>query len=149
MNGLKIFGHPAHPALVHFPIALWTVSLLWDGIGLAAGQPLWWAMSYWSLALGLGFALPAMAAGYWDYFTIDVSAPAYRTALRHALVMSGAAGTFIISLIARGEALPPEGARLILALAASSVGVALLAWGGWLGGTLVYRFGVGRDEGRP
>jgi uncharacterized membrane protein len=144
--GLKLFGHPVHPALVHFPVALWSISLLWDGVGLILGDPLWWAMSYWSLALGVGFALPAMAAGYWDYFTIEVTAPAHPTALRHAVVMGGAASLFLVSLIARGDAQPPEGAPLIVSLVSSVVGVALLAWGGWLGGTLVYRFGVGRDD---
>lgn len=148
-GGLRIFGHPVHPVLVHFPIALWSASLLWDAIGLVRGEALWWSMSYWTIALGLGFSLPAMVAGFWDYASVDEHAPAHRPATWHMLVMSGAAVAFLLSLLVRNASAAPEGTNLTLALAASALGFGLLAWGGWLGGTLVYRHGVGAEHIGP
>jgi len=60
----RFAGHPLHPALVHFPIALWMAAVLWDLVGWwQSSDPLWWQMSYWCLALGLAAALPAIATG--------------------------------------------------------------------------------------
>lgn len=34
MNGLKILGHPLHPAIVHFPVASWTAVVVTDILSL-------------------------------------------------------------------------------------------------------------------
>lgn len=31
-RGLRMFGHPLHVMLIHFPIALWSVSLVADAV---------------------------------------------------------------------------------------------------------------------
>jgi uncharacterized membrane protein len=48
----RIAGHPLHPALVHFPIALWSATWVWDVLGastrLAGGRRAtgaWWRAS--------------------------------------------------------------------------------------------------------
>jgi uncharacterized membrane protein len=144
-KGLRLAGHPLHPMLVHLPIGLWSAALLWDVIGLWRGEPLWWAMSYWSIALGLGVALLAMTAGVADYATVPQGTPAYRYGAWHAAFMSGAALTFLGNLLLRGGTNPPAGSQAWAAVGLSAAGVLMLAIGGWLGGALVYRFGVGRD----
>lgn len=138
---LRIASHPIHPALVHFPVALWPVSLLWDIVGLWRGDPLWWQLSFWCLALGLIAALPAIAAGFMDYTSLPNDHPALGTANAHMLIMASATIAFLVSLLVRGGP-----AATTLAIGFSALGTALLVAGGWLGGTLVYRHGVGRVE---
>lgn len=138
---LRIAGHPIHPVLVHFPVALWPVSLLGDIVGLWRGDPLWWQLSFWCLALGLIAALPTIAAGFIDYAWLPNDHPALGTANAHMLLMSSATIAFLVSLLVRGGP-----AATTLAIAFSALGITLLVAGGWLGGTLVYRHGVGRVE---
>lgn len=143
---LRIAGHPIHPALVHFPVALWPTSLLGDVVGLWGGDPLWWQLSFWCLALGLIAALPAIAAGLLDYASLPNDHPALGTANAHLLIMSGATTVFLVSLLVRaGPAAAPPPSSMV-ALSFSLVGMALLLVGAWLGGALVYRHGVGRIE---
>ncbi len=146
---LRIAGHPAHPALVHFPVALWPTSLLWDLVGLWRGDPLWWQLSFWCLALGLIAALPAIAAGFVDYISLPNDNLVLGTANAHLSIMAGATIVFLVSLLLRGSPAAVDPSPPLLAVLLSAVGTVLLLVGGWLGGTLVYRYGVGRADGSP
>lgn len=136
--------HPIHPMLVHFPIALWPASLLWDAVGWSQGGAVWWQMSYSCLALGGAMAGFAMIAGFWDYLRLPPEAAAFSTATAHMLTMLMATSAFVGSLVVRavsGQASPPS----LLAVGLSLIGLVFLIAGGWLGGTLVYRYGIGRE----
>jgi len=136
-------GHPIHPALVHFPFGLLFSSVLVD---LAHWAGLWPEARFaaWLMAGGLATALLAMAAGLYDFRRLtDVQVP---YALQHTLAMATAWLGFAVALYLRrgvlaGAAEPPT-ASVVLALASAVV----LAWGGWLGGELVYRHGAGRID---
>ena len=141
--GLRIAGHPVHPALVHFPVALWPASLLWDVVGLWGKGAIWWELSFWCLALGLGAALLAIVSGFLDYAALPKDHPAFGTVNAHLLVMMGATTLFLASLLIRGQSTAAPAALPMLALGCSALGTVFLVIGGWLGGTLVYRHGVG------
>jgi uncharacterized membrane protein len=141
----RIAGHPLHPALVHFPVALWSVTWAWDVLGAWTGSEVWWQTGFWCLVAGTIMALPAAVAGAMDFAALGERHPAERTALRHMMLMGTALAVFIAALVVRAGPLPPAGWRLYAALALSSVGLALLAIGGWYGGRLVYQHGLGRD----
>src|SRR5207244_10698927 len=66
-KGLRLFGHPLHMMLVHFPIALWSVSLLGDVAWLWRGERLWAEMAFWSIGAGLALAVPTAVNGFVDY----------------------------------------------------------------------------------
>jgi uncharacterized membrane protein len=132
-------GHPLHPALVHFPVALWTVSLAADGAALATGTAFWVSAAWWCLVSGLGGAALAATAGLVDYSLLPTKHPAFRTATAHMLTMSFSALCFLVSALLRGG---PGSAAEFSALVCSGVGFLALVVGGLLGGTLVYRFGV-------
>jgi uncharacterized membrane protein len=144
----QIAGHPLHPALVHFPVGLWLAAVLWDLVGWwKSPGPLWWQMSYWCLALGLVAALPTIATGVLEFLAIEPGDAAIDTATMHMMAMLSAAAIFGASWVLRakaGAATAPTGWALALAF----VGAAVLAVGGWLGGTLVYRHGIGRERER-
>lgn len=144
----RIAGHPLHPALVHFPIGLWLAAVLWDLVGWwRPSDPLWWQMSYWCLALGLAAALPAIATGLLEFFAIPAGEPAIDAATAHMMAMVSATAIFGASWVVRaktGAAVAPTTWALSLAF----IGAAVLVAGGWLGGTLVYRHGIGREDDR-
>ncbi len=138
MRGLRVLGHPLHPAVVHFPVALWTASLAADGVLIATGTPFWGALAWWSLVAGLAMAALAAVAGFVDYSLLSPKDPAF-TATAHMLTMSVSAAFFLASAVLRGG---PDSAAGSGALVCSGFGFLALMAGGWLGGTLVYHFGV-------
>jgi uncharacterized membrane protein len=129
---------------VHFPVALWTTSVVWDALGLWLGAASWWTLSYWSLAAGLAIALPAVASGFAEFLRIPKDDPAEKTAIRHMYAMSGATILFLGSLLLHRPAGAPQ--PLLPALAASLAGLVLLTAGGVLAARLVYGYGVGMQR---
>ncbi|HET9532202.1 MAG TPA: DUF2231 domain-containing protein, partial [Blastocatellia bacterium] len=127
-------------------MALLGTSLVWDVIGIWRAEPLWWAISYWNVVLGLALAVVAATAGAVDYAAIEQDHPALATGIRHMLYMLGAIGVYTISLVVRGGTAPPTGTSRIAVLFIEGVGLVLLSVGGWYGGHLVFRYGIGRDE---
>src|SRR4051812_17437828 len=107
-QGLRLIGHPLHPMLSDLPIALLGTTPLWDVLGLFRGESIWWALSFWNLALGLVAALLADLAGLVDYAAIPERDPAVGPATWHMLAMSGAGGLYLVGLILRGGPGPPS-----------------------------------------
>lgn len=140
---LQIAGHPLHPALVHFPVALWFTAVFWDLMGWWRPDPLWWQMAYWCLALGLVVSVPVLITGFLDYLQLEPRTAGIDAATNHMMAMLCTTAAFGTSWMLRalaGAAAAPS----VWALVAAVVGALLLGIGGWLGGTLVYRHGIGR-----
>ena len=146
-KGLRVFGHPLHAVLSDFPVPLLGTSLLWDAVAVWRGEPVWWSISFWNVALGLATAAVAACAGAVDYAAIPQGDPALRTATRHMLLMLCAVSPYVLSLVVRGGASAPRGASLWAVFALEGLGLLLLSAGGWYGGHLVFHHGVGRDDG--
>lgn len=146
-------NHPLHPALVHFPIACWSLATLADIASLWLGQPAWWLAGV-LMAIGTLAALAAMGAGLFELVKIDEASPALRLAHFHVLAAMAAWLAYAASLFLRLD-LPMDGTTPLaapgpLAISLSVAGFGCLAVAGWLGGTLVYGHGVGvrRDPDR-
>ncbi len=146
MKGLKLFGHPLHPAVVHFPVAGWTAAVVTDVLFVALRDPLWWSLSFWLLVVGTVTALGAMTAGFIDLVALSADSTAQRRALRHLYFMSTAWSIYAVDLLLRFLA-APGGPTPLLAwacLAASILGFAALFAGTHVGAQLVYDLGVGQ-----
>jgi uncharacterized membrane protein len=133
--------HPLHPALVHFPIACWSLATLSDFAGLWFGEHAWqWSAGL--LAVGCLMALAAMTAGLMELARVP-DGPALRDTYWHMGIMLSAFALFTSRLLIGQDhlrPLPPD----TLMLALDALGFAALAIGGWLGGRLVYGHGIGR-----
>lgn len=132
--------HPLHPALVHFPIACWTLAVAADFAGLWLGESAW----RWSgglLAVGCTMALAAVLAGLLELSRVAEGA-AMRDAYLHMAAMLVALTLFSLRLLLRLDQLQPLAPNTV-SLLLDLGGFAALALGGWLGGRLVYRHGVG------
>jgi uncharacterized membrane protein len=136
-------AHPIHTAFVHFPIALLGTSLAFDLLGLARDEALWWAIAYWNIALGLAVSVITAVTGLIDSTRVPQDSPAAAIVTRHLLVMLAALACYGAALAVRPVAQEPAATALLATLALEGIGLALLLLGGFLGGELVYRHGVG------
>jgi uncharacterized membrane protein len=134
-------SHPLHPALVHFPIAGWSLATAADIASLWLGEPAW-RFAAISMSAGCVVALATMAAGLWEFAKLRDGNPALPTANRHMLFALAAFCAYAASLLLRYDQHALH-APAMPALAASIVGFVLLGVTGWLGGKLVYAHGVG------
>jgi len=145
MRGLRVLGHPLHAVLSDVPVGLLGTSLLWDAVGVWRGEPVWWAVSFWCIALGLAAALVTATAGFVDYAAIGQNDPALAVATRHMLFALAALAPYGISLAVRGGPVPPSGGRAAGVLLLDGLGLLVLSVAGWYGGHLVFHHGVGTD----
>ncbi|WP_237535139.1 Rieske (2Fe-2S) protein [Streptomyces sp. SID3343] len=131
LHGVPI-GHPLHPMLVQVPIGTWISASLLDVVprtGIASGV---------LIAVGLGAAVPAAAAGALDW--AQTHEQQQRVGLVHATCNIVGVGLYSASLIARLRRRPLRGRALALA------GLATVSAGGLLGGHLAYRQAVGANH---
>jgi len=137
--------HPLHPAVVHFPIACWSLAVAADFAGLWLGETAW----RWSgglLAVGCGMAFVAMLAGLIELPHVPEGS-AMRIAYHHMGIMLIAFTLFCARLLLRLEdlrPLEPNATSLLL----DACGFICLAVGSWLGGRLVYHHGAGQSRTR-
>ncbi|MCU1311091.1 MAG: Rieske (2Fe-2S) oxidoreductase [Candidatus Angelobacter sp.] len=141
---VHIQSHPLHPILVAFPLALWSVSLIFDLLGLALHNPTLWAAGFYAIIAGTVGAAFAALPGIIDWLTIvPPQSSAKKTGFIHGTVNSLVVILFIVEAVRRGAAVtPPDRASVLI----SVLGVLLLGYSGWLGGTLVYRNQIGVDH---
>lgn len=133
--------HPLHPAVVHFPVACWSLATFADIASLWLGQPAWWLAGV-LMVIGTLAALAAMATGLIEFVRIEAGSPALRDANRHMLLVMAAWMLYATSLFLRLQdmALAAPGAA---ALATSIAGFLCLGAAGWMGGKLVYQHRIG------
>ena len=139
----SINGHPIHPMLIPFPIALWVFSLVADLIYLWRGNPVWrdW-IAFYALLAGIIGAVAAAVFGIVDWLAIK-DREVKKIANWHARLNVIALLIFAASFYLRTAG----GARLVggsytIPLVLSVAGVILITVSGYLGGELVFRHGV-------
>lgn len=133
--------HPLHPALVHFPVACWTLATIADFASLWLGK-LAWQWSGGLLIVGCTMALVAMIAGLMELPRVP-DGVALRDTYLHMGVMLAAFSFFIVRLLVGLDSMQFQ-APGALSLLLDAAGFIALAIGGWLGGRLVYGHGIGR-----
>jgi len=130
--------HPLHPVLAHFPVAFWIGASVADLIALRTGSAAWWTVSHHAVAAGTAMGALTLLAGLLELWLRKLPPAARAWVTVHASLMVTALLVFMVSLSWR-TATPPPMAAVVLSLA----GCVLVLAGGYCGGMLVYRFGVG------
>ena len=139
-----MFGHPLHPAVVHFPIALLLSASAAD-LARLAGLTTDVHIATVLMAGGLAMGLIAMGAGIFDFTRLEEAVVPH--ALRHMSVVSVAWTGYAIALYLRRDALSGGVTLGSATVALSLLSALFLSLGGWLGGRLVYTFGAGVSKG--
>jgi nitrite reductase/ring-hydroxylating ferredoxin subunit/uncharacterized membrane protein len=136
--------HPIHPMLVGFPIAFIFSAAVLDAAGVGGDWPSAWSAGAYSSVAAVITGLAAGAAGFIDYlYTVPPKSSGKRRATWHMVVnVSALAAVALAWLFRDWETLRPEVFAVGLEIAAA----ALVTWGGWMGGTLVYRNQIGVDH---
>lgn len=140
----KFLGHSAHQMLIVFPLGLLATAVIFDVVSLATGSGTMALVAYWLIAAGLIGGLVAAPFGTVDWLAIPPGTRAARIGLFHGLTNVLVLVLFGVSWYLRRES-PETPPALALGLAFGGAGLALV--GGWLGGELVARLGVGVDDG--
>lgn len=135
-----MLGHPVHPAIVHFPIALLLSATVAD-LAWVAGITSDTHIAAVLMAAGLAGGLLAMGAGFVDFIRLEEEVIPHAT--RHMMVVGLAWLGYGIALYLRRDSLWANAAIGIATVAVSLASALALAVGGWLGGRLVYNFGAG------
>jgi uncharacterized membrane protein len=135
--------HPLHPALVHFPVACWSLATAADFAALRWGEPAW-RFAGALLVVGTLMAIPALLTGLLELARLGGDGPAIVDVHRHMTAMMAAlllyAGDAFMH-IDRGVLAAPGPWAMILGAA----GFVCLCIGGWLGGRLVYGHRLGGE----
>lgn len=140
----SIGGHPVHPMLIPFPLALWVTSFAVDILFYFLRHPTLLVVAKLLIAAGCLGAIAAAIFGIIDWLAIK-NGDVKRVANWHARLNIAALVVFAISLLLRlGRYSELVGRKLTIPFLLSLVGVILIAISGWLGGELVFRYGVGQ-----
>jgi uncharacterized membrane protein len=140
----KLLGHPIHPMLIVVPLGSFIAAVLFDALYLWRGTEGFAMVGYWNIAVGVGGGLLAAVFGLVDWMAIPSGTRAKRIGLMHGGNMVLVVALFAFAWVTRfnGVDVTPSKNVFVLELGA----LALSAVGGWLGGELVDRLGVGVDN---
>jgi uncharacterized membrane protein len=135
-------GHPLHPPLTDATIGTYTfatIAAALSKLGIAESE----AAQGWALALivGLVITVPTALTGFADWLTISRGTPLWRTATAHLFAMVTATVLFLLAA-ALGYSDGIDGAVTTTPFVLTLAGFAMLTAGGWLGGSVVYNYGM-------
>jgi uncharacterized membrane protein/nitrite reductase/ring-hydroxylating ferredoxin subunit len=132
--------HPIHPMLIPFPIAFFVGTFVFDLLGFLLGQSNLLVVGFYMNLAGILMAVLAAIPGIIDYLhSVPPYSSAKDRAMKHGIVNGAATILFLVVFILRNNVEPHFATILIVEL----VGLGLMTAGGWMGGTLVYRNGIG------
>ena len=135
----SIAGHPMHPMLITIPVGLLIFSLICDLASLLSAEPEnWHTAAFYSMVGGFVGALIAAMPGFIDFLSIT-NERVRRIAIMHMSFNLIAVTLYGVNIWLRIDGNDVSGTPLLLSL----LGVGLLGVSGWLGGSMVYRHGVG------
>jgi uncharacterized membrane protein len=136
----SIAGHPLHPMIIPFPLALLVILPLVDFAFVFTSDPFWARAALWLAGAGLLSGLVAAGVGLIDFITLPI-VRRHRAAWIHAGGNAMAMALTFVSLWLRME--DPVAAVVPSGILLSIVVAILLTITGWYGGELSYRYWIG------
>jgi uncharacterized membrane protein len=135
-------GHPLHPPLTDATIGTYTfatIAACLDVLEISDTV----AAQGWALAIVVGLVLtvPTALTGFADWLGISRGTPLWRTATWHLFVMVSATVLFLLSA-AIGYSDGMDGVLETVPFVLTIAGFLTLTLGGWLGGTIVFTYGM-------
>jgi uncharacterized membrane protein len=135
-------GHPRHPPLTDATVGIYTfatAAAVLSKLGIAEQK----AAQGWMLALIVAviFSAPTAITGFADWLQISRGTPLWRIATAHMIAMLIATGVFLVTIGAGYsdgmDGVVPDGAFIL-----TLIGFLVLTIGGWLGGSVVFNYGM-------
>ncbi len=135
-------GHPLHPPLTDATIGMYTLATAFAVLSKLGVSEENLATAWWlALVGGLIVTVPTALTGLVDWLQITRGTPLWRTATLHLSSMVTATVFFLIAaVVGHGDYVDQTvgGVPLVLTL----IGFGFLTLGGWLGGAIVFTYGM-------
>lgn len=133
----SIAGHPIHPMLVPIPIGLFVFALIADLASQVNGaSDAWPTVALYCIGGGIVGALLAAPFGLIDLLSVHEER-ARKVGITHMVINLGVVALFLINFILR-----VQGVAGATPLVLTVVAILLLLVSGWLGGQMVFVYGV-------
>jgi len=137
----QIKSHPIHPILICFPVAFFAGTFIFDILGLL-GMDVGKTPQHLIVG-GLIGGVAAAVPGIIDYiYTVPPKSSGKKRAAKHGMTNVVVLLLFAFALLYRTRIDAPQPGVI---LAIETIGITLLGFAGWMGGTLVYRNQIGVD----
>jgi len=135
-------GHPLHPPLTDATIGAYTAAMVLAfasviGVAHVSAAHGWWL----TMVIGLLITVLTVTTGFLDWITLEWGSPLWWTATLHMLAMVTATVFFLIAVLV-GHSGYKHGAVDAGPFILTLVGFAFLTLGGWIGGTIVFVYGM-------
>jgi uncharacterized membrane protein len=135
-------GHPLHPPLTDATIGTYTFATAATVLSeLGVAEDALAQASWLALVVGLVITVPTALTGLADWLLITRGSDLWKTATLHLAAMVTASVFFLLAAVLGHKGYTKhdlDGLPSVLTLA----GFALLTLGGWLGGSIVFRYGM-------
>lgn len=146
---MRLFKHPVHVMLIHFPSALFPMELVCYGLLFFSGDRSYATAAYYAMTGGVVLGWLAVVSGAMDLIKIPPHKPAVvQKALIHGTINSSVliAYTVFVYLISKQSPQFQEASLGVLIVKA--ILVTALIVGNWLGGELILKHNVALDNER-
>ncbi|MFL5961936.1 MAG: DUF2231 domain-containing protein [Gaiellaceae bacterium] len=135
-------GHPLHPPLTDATIGTYsfaTIAAVLSKLGIAEHglAQAWWL----ALIVGLVITVPTASTGLADWLLISSRGDLWKTATLHLTAMVTASVFFLLAAVF-GHGSYTDHHVATGAFVLTLIGFVLLTTGGWLGGSIVFRYGM-------
>ena len=141
---MKLFGHPVHPLLIHFPTALLPMDFGLSALHAFTGNTSFYQAGVYCLLAGAGLGLLAMMTGIIDLAAIPRSdKKAMALALYHAFVNGLLISIFAVIAYKAWQVFPTPSVADTKGIAIKGILVIALFVGNYLGGRLIYTHHIG------
>src|SRR5256885_1981674 len=137
----KWLGHPLHPILAHVPMAMWPGALIFDVLSRWNGNAMV-RLSFYAIIFGLAASFLAVPAGLVDWSGIKKEKPAWKIGLYHMALNLFVTLLFAVNLGLRWQTFREASEVGRVPLLLSAVGTLILIGSAYLGGRMVYEYGI-------
>lgn len=144
---MKVFGHPLHLLLIHFPAALFPMDVVCSFLGYRFGDASFVSASFYAMTGGALLGILAVVTGTWDILGVMNTHP---QALKKALIHGGINTVVVMAYCFLAwnayKTYPALVADSLTLLIFKGSLVAFLFVGNYLGGSLVLKDKIGVEK---
>jgi uncharacterized membrane protein len=137
---MKIFGHPVHLMLIHFPAALFPMDFVCSITGYLAKDISFTQASFYALIGGAALGCAAIITGTFDLLNVlNEKTPVLRKALLHGSINSTVVIAYIVLAYVSFKKYPQLEPDRISTIFLKGGLVAFMILGNYLGGSLILK----------
>lgn len=144
---MKIFGHPLHIMLIHFPSALFPMELVCYGLYWYTGQPSFGTAAFYTLSGGVVLGWLATVFGAIDMIKIPQSKPeVLKKALVHGSINVSVVIVYTVFFAKLAGMYPQIQPPFVSLLVVKCLLVLFMIVGNYIGGSLILKHKLGVEN---